>query len=368
MIRSRRTVLIAVGTTFIAGCSNRDRDRNNEEKETVIRPNWDVDLRSLYVTTPPCVLGDAVFVGTNLGLQSIPIDNPEERSNPFEDITDNAKSINVIAAPAVDETAERLIVPTLLDNTGTLFSITPGTKVNWRSELPEGGQFAPTVTESDVVVQTTNEVIRLSRKSGTIKWTTSVPAAGSIGDDRFADLSPTVIDDRVLVPCEDGLRCLDRLDGTERWHTFENPIPASPAVDETTVYVPIADDGIRAVEANSGQEKWKTEAFRCWTTPAVGDDGVYVATESDVRAFSPETGDLQWRFDDPGFRGSSYTDPRLLDNRIVSGSTGYAVVVVDREGSLIARSTGKNTRFSHAIADTQIVAAERAAMSRYELP
>lgn len=334
---------------------------------TKISPNWTVDLGIPVPTTAPRVLDDMVYVGTDAFVVGLALDGSDGRTRLLDDRAQFGRVPSIAGTPAVDERAARLVVPLAIDGTATLRAVTPDDDIEWTQSLPGGVPFSPTIDGSGLAIQTADAISVLGRTDGHIRWSKSVPAPGTRTEDA-TDRSPAMTDDRVFVPCDDGLRCFDREDGTEQWHSLDDPITATPAVGDELVYAPVADRGVRAIDRSSGRIEWKTEAFPCWTRPLVDGDRVYVARERNLYAFDRTTGDRLWRFDEPGFRGPSYTSPQLVDDRIIAGSTGHAIIVVDRDGTRLARSTGTNTRHSHAIVDDHVLVAHHTAVSRYELP
>ncbi|ELZ08373.1 hypothetical protein C479_13578 [Halovivax asiaticus JCM 14624] len=363
--RSRRAVLTAIGSSMIAGCSMSDRESIDV---TELQPGWTADLDAQSPKAAPRVLDGSVYVDNGFDFIEIPLERPGNRRKLLDTFLGSPAVRDVTANPAVDETAGRLLVPTELANTGTLYSIDPETGIEWETKLPGGSGFAPIVDGDEIAIQTDEAVSLLDREIGEILWSKSIRTAGLSGHERHADLSPALIEDRVLVPTKDGLQCFSREDGSELWNSLDRAVTERPAVDGDRAYVPVSRHGVKALDLETGRVDWETDPFESWTTPVVGDDRVYVAAVRDMYAFERTSGDLVWHTDGGDFGGAVYTDPTLVDDRIVVGSSGYAVLILDREGTLRARSTGTNTKFAHAVTDDGIVAAERTAVSRYDLP
>ncbi|ELZ08372.1 PQQ enzyme repeat-containing protein [Halovivax asiaticus JCM 14624] len=334
---------------------------------TEISPDWTVDLGMPVPTTAPRVLDDMVYVGTDTFVVGLALDGSDGRTRPLDDRAQFGRVPSIAATPAVDERAARLVVPLAIDGTAILCAVTPDDDIEWTQSLSGGLAFTPTIDGAGLAIQTTDAISVLGRNDGRIRWSKSVLAPDTRTEDA-TDRSPAMTDDRVFVPCKDGLRCFDREDGTEQWHTLDDPITATPAVGDELVYAPVADRGVRAIDRSSGRIEWKTEAFPCWTRPLVDGDRIYVAGERNLYAFDRTTGDRLWRFDEPGFGGPTYTSPQLVDDRIIAGSTGHAIVVFDRDRTRLARSTGTNTPRSHAIVGEHVLVAHWSGVSRYELP
>lgn len=351
---ARRSVLAAVGSAIIAGCSVLESS-TDAATPTELTVDWTVDL-GYGAATSPRVLDDRVYVSDSYKLLSVSTDAAEEPRWVFDG--------GVTATPAVVESDTELIVPT---DRGTLSCLDPTGAVRWERSVPGDRLAAPTVADDEIVVRTETAVSLLTRDTGTIEWTVETPRFSPGNDSTWADLSPAVTDDRLYVPREDGLQCLERATGDEIWHESTRPVTATPALDDGRVYAPTRGQGLVAMDADTGTIDWQRDGVRCWTTPVVDDGIVYTPAAFDLVALEADDGEERWRNGDPGLAGRSYTDPTLLDDLLVAGGTGYPLVTVTTDGTVRAIADGPPTEFSHAIDDDTVYVATRDGISAYGL-
>lgn len=364
--RSRRALLATVAGLSVAGCTAREKwdfagttgddhanadSQPNGRLETDLEETWSVDVGRGPWTSP--VVADGVaYVGNRDGLRGLSVDEGERVGFGFDG--------PVSGTPVVD--ADGILVPVYRaeSGTGALYALDASGAPDWETELPGGRPFSPTTAAGAVAIRTEGSTCLLSRRTGEVRWTESVPPYRRPNRNRFVDLSPAMADGRVFVPGTDGLRCLERDGGYPLWHRETARVGASPAVADGTLYCAVGADGVEALSTDSGRVRWTVAASGCWTSPAVGDDRLYVTADFDLLAIDRMEGDVRWRLEEyaeHGLRGDSYTDPVLVGDAVVSGSIGRTISVVPATGGRpSARVDGDGTTVSHAVTDDGVFA------------
>ncbi|WP_089786147.1 outer membrane protein assembly factor BamB family protein [Natronobacterium haloterrestre] len=322
---------------------------------TELAEKWSVD-QEFSITTSPLVLNDRIYVSTRGRLKSIGIGSDSYPETVFE--------TGITATPAI--AGDTIVLPTFEGN-GMLYAVGSDGDIDWQCDLPGGRPFAPILSDDDLFIKSRSAVTALSYQQQTVEWSVDTPRYPATSGGRWADLSPAVTEDHVYVPRKDGLQCLERATGDDIWHERTDPVATTPAVADGQVYAPTIGDGVVAMDADTGTIEWTTEEFECWTTPVVDDGVVYTPARFDLVALDADSGVEQWRYTDPGLGGRSYTNLTLIDDLLVAGSTGYAVVTVSTDGTVRAIADGSSTEFSHVIEDGTVYVATRDGLSAYSL-
>lgn len=132
-----------------------------------------------------------------------------------------------------------------------------------------------------------------------------------------------------------GLRVLNKL-GTLQWESRESTDRsiASPAVDETTVYLPSSDHNVYAIDLDTRQVRWTfvTDNW-VWATPLVVQDRVYIASmDHSLYAVDKANGTQLWQFTgQPGALPASPVISDGTDRLLYFGSLGGNVYAVQAE-------------------------------------
>ena len=352
---TRRAFLSLSGTILFSGCSVLDHRTDGGSSYTELPEKWSSD-QGLSITASPRVLNNRIYFSTRRRMNSIAIGSDSDAETVFK--------TKIAATPVID--AETIIIPAS-EGGGMLYAVESTGEIDWQRDIPGGRPFAPVLSDDSLLIKSRSAVTALSRQQQTVEWSVDIPRYPATGGGRWADLSPAVTGDHVYVPRNDGLQCLERATGDEIWHERTEPVATTPAVADGRVYAPTLGDGVVAMDADTGTIEWTTEEFDCWTTPVVDDGVVYTPARFDLVALDADSGDERWRYTDPGLGGRSYTNLTLVDDLLVAGSTGYAVVTLSTDGTVQAIADGSPTEFSHVVKDGTVYVATRDGISAYSL-
>ena len=132
-----------------------------------------------------------------------------------------------------------------------------------------------------------------------------------------------------------GLRVLNKF-GTLQWESRDSTDRsiASPAVDDTTVYLPSSDHNVYAIDLGTRQVRWTfTTENWVWATPLVVEDRIYVASmDHSLYAVDKENGTQLWQFTgQPGALAASPALSNDTDPSLYFGSLGGYVYAVQAE-------------------------------------
>jgi len=121
--------------------------------------------------------------------------------------------------------------------------------------------------------------------------------------------------------------------GTLQWESRESKDRsiASPAVDDTTVYLPSSDHSVYAIDLETHQVRWTfTTQNWVWATPLVAEDRVYVASmDHSLYAVDKANGAQIWQFTGkPGALPASPVISEDTDPVLYFGSLGGHVYAV----------------------------------------
>jgi outer membrane protein assembly factor BamB len=132
-----------------------------------------------------------------------------------------------------------------------------------------------------------------------------------------------------------GLRALNKL-GTLQWDakvSTDRSI-ASPAIDDTTAYLPSSDYSVYAIDLETRQVRWSFATQNwVWATPLVTEDRVYIASmDHSLYAVDKGNGSQIWQF--TGEPGALAASPVISDDTsplLYFGSLGGRVYAVRAE-------------------------------------
>jgi outer membrane protein assembly factor BamB len=197
--------------------------------------------------------------------------------------------------------------------------------VKWKLSMPGGGMSSPIVVGNRVFVTCWSDsggmkrhLVCADREKGTLLWSKSVAATGSIGRGRggmgfhgYASQTPISDGERVYVYfASSGVIAYD-MEGKEVWKasvgtgnsaTFGSA--SSPILWKDFIIVTAANEStsIFAFDRKTGKEIWKEKAGAlsgCYTTPSIiknkdGEDELIVSTTYEVWGMNPLKGKLKW--------------------------------------------------------------------------
>ena len=137
-----------------------------------------------------------------------------------------------------------------------------------------------------------------------------------------------------------GLRALNKF-GTLQWDakvSTDRSI-ASPAIDDTTAYLPSSDHSVYAIDLNTHQARWSFATQNwVWATPLVVEDRIYVASmDHSLYAVDKANGTQLWQFTgQPGALAASPVLSNEANPVLYFGSLGGNVYAVQAEtGGLV---------------------------------
>lgn len=306
-------------------------------------------------TSAPVAADGTVYLANRDHLRAVSIESGGSKWFAFQ--------AAVSGTPALDDGA---FVPTTSEDGGALVRLDPDDEVDWRRSLAGGRPHAPVLDDDAIAVRTNEATVLVDRGTTEAAWTREEPTFETHTRFDFVDMSPALAGDSVVVPGPDGVRCRDRATGDQRWHYSGDRVTSSPAVEDGTVYASLVGDGVVALDLASGEELWSVDASGCWTSPAVGDETVYATAGFDLLAIGRESGDVEWRMDDHGLHGDSFSNPILVGDAVVAGSIGRAVTVVDaNDGEVRSTVGGKGTHVSPAIASEHLLVVDGQTLRAY---
>ncbi|UTF53473.1 Ig-like domain-containing protein [Natronosalvus rutilus] len=211
---------------------------------------------------------------------------------------------------------------------GTLHALNATTReVLWtftRSSSSYGMGVTPAVENGTVYVTSDDGYIyALDAATGGVEWSEPVAGSGSSLHSPVVEDGVVYVDDTTWDSTDANLYALDATDGSTIWNTPANVdgyTGASPALANDTLFF-TADGAVRAVDATVGSTGgdllWSTQLCSAARYSPVHADGVvYVpTTDSAIRAYDADTGDLVWRYD--AYGEHSFT-PAVVDGQLYS--------------------------------------------------
>ncbi|MEM9365765.1 MAG: PQQ-binding-like beta-propeller repeat protein [Planctomycetota bacterium] len=309
---------------------------------------WEVETKEAIETTP-VIDGRSVYVADAMGgVESLALSDGKSQwrveldtifiSSPtmyLPQMLDPASVTNQLPRVGTPVGAEQLatlrkaIGPTLLlgDVDGYLYAIDPadGT-VRWKYET--GGEISAPVTlflansdEPHLRVLATSQdgtLYCLELADGELAWTyetnDQIRCAASIGDGKT-----------FLGGCDGALHVVDLLTGKASGEVVPlgGPTGSTPAVDGTSVFLPIMDSVLFRFEIGGEEAVWqyedpeRTQEYR--NSPALGPHRVVVSSSNrQVDAIDRETGEHQWRYT---LRKKADASPLIVGNDVWIAST-----------------------------------------------
>ncbi|MFC7232787.1 Ig-like domain-containing protein [Saliphagus sp. GCM10025308] len=222
-------------------------------------------------------------------------------------------------------------------NSGTVHALNASTReVLWtfiRASSYYGMNVKPAVENGTVYVTSDDGyTYALDADTGEVEWSRDVAGTGSRLHSPVVKDGVVYVDDAAYGSTDANLYALDATDGSTIWSTPANVdgyTGSSPALANDTLYF-TADGSVQAVDATGdstgGDRLWSTSVCTATRYSPVYTDGVvYVpTTDSAIRAYDADTGDLLWRYDSD--YGRSFT-PAVVD------STLYATGLENDDGT-----------------------------------
>jgi len=124
-----------------------------------------------------------------------------------------------------------------------------GTRWGWPVPAP-GSAGVPAADERGVVLVHRREVVVALDPGGDVLWEASVTGA--------RDVAPLLTDELVVVPTEEGLVALGRLDGAEAWRADLGDRTNTPAVAGGVVVATTWDGVVAGMAAGDGRPLWQS--------------------------------------------------------------------------------------------------------------
>ena len=169
------------------------------------------------------------------------------------------------------------------------------------------------VTEEAVLVVDRSEVRGLDHSTGADVWNVSLPSA--------VQRAPTLADDELLLPSEDGIVAVDLTARNDRWETehapmeaHEDPTWVTPAVGDEVIVTLDRDQAegapaVYGIARQSGELEWRLELagdrrFAVQDHPVISEDQAFVLTRNEaahLHAIDVEEGTLTWTCELPGY-------------------------------------------------------------------
>lgn len=251
--------------------------------------------------------------------------------------------------------------------------LTDGVSLGWTYDLGHPVETAPVLTDDTVIVVGREQIHGVERKTGESRWTVSLdnikatPAvdAGTVyvgdRDGQVATLdaadgeikwtydasggietSPVVINDMVVVACEDNLiRAIDRDSGNTHWrHEVDSDsldhdglVTSVAAANDSVVFTAL-DGTLTALEASSGLERWTYDVAGSNTNTVtltghsaiVGGMGTRATADGYVCAVDLESGTHNWTFEGDA---SISTTPTVADGSVFVADDNSFVYALD---------------------------------------
>ncbi len=226
---------------------------------------------------------------------------------------------------------------------GNVYAVnaTGGTPI-WRYSTGARVVSSPAIANGAVFVGSQDGVLHaIDFASGKEKWRFATEGtklqSKDFGFDRTTiQSSPAVANGVVYFGARDGWwYAVDAASGKERWRVDHKVswINTSPAVSEGLVYVGSSDAHfVQAVDAASGEERWRTPTTGIvWASPAVDDSRVYVGEgDGTMYALDKKTGKEAWRYR----AGARIISSAIVhDGRLIFGSDDGSVYAINSAAS-----------------------------------
>lgn len=161
------------------------------------------------------------------------------------------------------------------------------------------GSGAVTDGKSVVYANTRGTVRCLNLRDGSLRW--EFPTGSKIYS------TPAVSRNRVVFGCSDNrVYCLDLKTGQPVWeHAFGRSVLGSPVIRRNTVFIGGSDSTFRALDLKTGEARWICRDIRGFVEArAWADDEQVVIGDwaNTLYSLDPETGALQWKWQNRGSR------------------------------------------------------------------
>lgn len=201
--------------------------------------------------------------------------------------------------------------------------------IAWKAELPGPGASSPIVFQDRIYLtcytgffvpdqsggsqeSLKRHLVAMRRSDGSVIWDQAIaaklPEEDRIRDHGFAANTPAADDERVYAFFgKTGVFAFDH-NGKQRWQTDVGSkthgwgTSASPVLYKDLVFInaSVESASLVALDRRTGNEKWRAKGIRdSWNTPVVitassGRQELIVATQGNVLAFNPDSGEQLW--------------------------------------------------------------------------
>jgi outer membrane protein assembly factor BamB len=248
--------------------------------------------------------------------------------------TGNAKKTSLASSQLATKTSEwtRFRGPSGMgtsDAKGLPLNWSTTENIVWKTELPGPGASSPIVFQDRIYLtcytgffvpdqpggsqeELKRHLLAVKRSDGSVLWDQPVaaklPEEDRIRDHGFAANTPAADDERVYVFFgKTGVFAFDH-SGKQLWQadvgskTHGWGTSASPVLYKDLVFInaSVESSSLVALDRRTGKEKWRANGIReAWNTPLVitaksGRQELIVATQGNVLAFNPDTGEPLW--------------------------------------------------------------------------
>lgn len=218
--------------------------------------------------------------------------------------------------------------------------------VSVRTPVPSSILSSPAIVDNRVYIGggLNHSVFCLDALTGNEKWRF---------DSNYSDWgSPVVVNGKVYINNEDGLLCLNALNGSLISSITEKWFASSHTIIDGKIFIGSEDNNVYCLDADTLEEIWSFKTNdTVESTPAVAYGKVYVGSDDDILyCLDEETGNLSWIFKTGGDVKSS---PGVADDKVFVGSDDSSLYCINAHtGNLIWKDeTGNAIASSPAIAN-----------------
>ena len=316
---TRRSVLAAVGTataSTLAGCNvvddsvepapfhdgdwhsygNSSQNTNRVAGGAPEATDFDILTSGGWPYTSPVVNDGVVYFAAERRVVALRPDGNEEWEQRLES--------EVSGAPAIDQSRNRLYVPTRVVRKGnstdpepalvTVLSLSDGELVD-TIRVGDRATYGLTIADGDIYARSATKCVRLT-PDGSERWQQPLDPLiydeYNLGDSTATQIAPAVTAEGVYVPDRNNLVKLDRESGEERWRVPVDTAYAASAIDEGGV----VQTGHRETVAidHAGEVRWRRDLHSRAGAATAANGDIYVVV-GDLHELDPRTGETTWQ-------------------------------------------------------------------------